>query len=264
MFKLDSPLMNFLNKVADIMILNVMFFIFSIPVFTIGASFSAAYYMGFKMVKDEETYIMRGFWKAFKENFKQATIIWLIVLVILGILMVDYRIIAYSGIEFAQWIQIAMVAVTVVLFMGLVFVFPMQARFVNSVKNTVKNAFLMALSHLPTAFLLIAIYAVPVVVFYFVPQIFPVLLLLSFGLVIYGKSFLLLRVFKKYEDALVDKSREDAQEENADDGIFAESDRMERGEYSIVAEKAVPTKVFQDGKFVEVSENNDNNDSIGQ
>lgn len=161
MFKLDSPLMNFLNKVADIMILNVMFMIFSIPVFTIGASFSAAYYMGFKMVKNEETYIMKGFWKAFKENFKQATAMWLIVLVILCVLMVDYRIIAYSGIEFAQWIQIAMVTVTVVLLMGLVFVFPLQARFVNPIKNTIKNAFLMALSHLPTAFVLVVIYALP-------------------------------------------------------------------------------------------------------
>ena len=52
MFKLDSPLMNFLSKIADIMILNVLFLIFSIPFFTIGAAFSAAYYMGFKMVKD--------------------------------------------------------------------------------------------------------------------------------------------------------------------------------------------------------------------
>ena len=51
MFKLDSPLMNFLNKVDDIMILNLMFIVFSIPFFTIGAAFSAAYYMGFKMVK---------------------------------------------------------------------------------------------------------------------------------------------------------------------------------------------------------------------
>ncbi|MDE7322591.1 MAG: DUF624 domain-containing protein [Lachnospiraceae bacterium] len=260
MFKLDSPLMNFLNKVADIMILNVMFMIFSIPVFTIGASFSAAYYMGFKMVKNEETYIVKGFWKAFRENFKQATAIWLIVLVILGVLMVDYRIIAYSGIEFAQWIQIAVVTVTVVLFMGLVFIFPLQARFVNPVKNTIKNAFLMALSHLPTALLLVAIYALPVVVFYFVPQILPVLILMAFGVVIYVKSFLLLRVFKKYEDALVDRSQEADTDKEADDGIFAESDRMERGEYGIVAEKTVPDKVYQNGRFVEMTENHDDNE----
>lgn len=261
MFKIDSPLMNFLNKVADIMILNILFMIFSIPVFTIGASFSAAYYMGFKMVKDEETYIIKGFWKAFKENFKQATVIWLIVLVIAGILGLDYRIIAYSGIEFADWMKIAMMTVTLVLLIGVVFMFPLQARFANSVKNTMKNAFLMALSHLPTSFLLIVIYVIPVVLYYFIPQLLPALFLLSFGLVIYLKSFLLLRVFKKYEEALVAKE-EESDEDDPDSGIFAESDRMECEQNGIVDERPMPAKVFRDGKFTEVSENNENNEEI--
>ena len=255
MFKLDSPLMNFLNKIAVIMILNILFLIFSIPFFTIGASFSAAYYMGFKMVKNEETYIVRGFWKAFKDNFKQGTVIWLLLAVVLGILTVDFRIILYSGIEFAQWIRIAMIAVTFVILLGVMFLFPLQARFINPVKNTIKNAFLMALSHLPTAFLLIVIYAVPVIVLYFIPQSLPILILLAFGAVIYLKSFLLLRVFKRYEDALVDISSKSS---NQDSGIFAESDRMEREQQGIVEQNPSPAKQYQDGKFVEVPENNGN------
>lgn len=255
MFKLDSPLMNFLNKIADIMILNILFLIFSIPFFTIGASFSAAYYMGFKMVKNEETYIVRGFWKAFKDNFKQGTVIWLLLAVVLGILTVDFRIILYSGIEFAQWIRIAMIVVTFVILLGVMFLFPLQARFINPVKNTIKNAFLMALSHLPTAFLLIVIYAVPVIVLYFIPQSLPILILLAFGAVIYLKSFLLLRVFKRYEDALVDISSKSS---NQDSGIFAESDRMEREQQGIVEQNPSPAKQYQDGKFVEVPENNGN------
>lgn len=256
MFKLDSPLMNFLNKVADIMILNFMFLICSIPVFTIGASFSAAYYMGFKMVRNEETYIAKGFLKAFKENFKQGTAIWLVVLLVFGLLAADYRIMAYSGIEFAQWIRIGMITVTVVVLLGVVFMFPLQARFINPVKSTIKNAFLMALSHLPTAFLLIVVYAVPVVALYFIPQILPVIILMAVGLVIYMKSFLLLRVFKKYEDALVDRSQETSGESDdpeADSGIFAESDRIER--------EGKTVKVFRNGKFVEVPESSLKNES---
>ncbi|MDE5697469.1 MAG: DUF624 domain-containing protein [Lachnospiraceae bacterium] len=258
MFKLDSPLMNFLNKVADIMILNLLFLVFSIPVFTIGAAFSAAYYMGFKMVKNEETYIVRGFWKAFKENFKQGTAIWLILLVVFGVLVADYRIIAYSGIEFAQWIRIAMTTVTVVVLMGVVFMFPLQARFINPVKNTIKNAFLMALSHLPTAFLLVVVYAVPLVFLYFVPQILPVIIVMGFGLVIYIKSFLLLRVFKKYEDALADRSQGASGETDsgADSGLFSESDRIERENKMV--------KVFRNGKFVEVPESSLKNDTNDQ
>ena len=118
----------------------------------------------------------------------------------------------------------------------------------------------MALSHLPTAFVLVVIYALPVVVFYFVPQTFPVLILMSFGVVIYAKSFFFFCVFKKYEDALVDRSQESETDKEADDGIFAESDRMERGDYGIVAETTAPNKVYQNGRFVELSENQDDND----
>lgn len=199
MFKLESPFMNFLNKVADIMILGVVFMIACIPIFTAGAAFTAAYYMGFKMVKNEESYIIKGFFKAFKENFKQATMIWILVLIFFGVLMADYRIVLYSGISFASWLRIAMVSVTLVVMLGIVFVFPIQARFENTVKNTIKNAFLMALSHLPSAFLLIIIYAVPYLILYFVPQLLPAVFLLGFGCIFYFKSFVLLRVFRKYE-----------------------------------------------------------------
>lgn len=181
------------------MILSVVFMLACVPVFTVGAAFTAAYYMGFKMVKNEESYIIKGFFKAFKENFKQATAIWLLVLLLAAVMAVDYRIILYSGIAFASWMRIATLTVTVIVLLGIVFVFPMQARFENTVKNTIKNAFLMALSHLPSAFLLIIVYAVPYLILYFVPQLLPAVFLLGFGCIFYFKSFVLLRVFKKYE-----------------------------------------------------------------
>lgn len=271
MFKLDSPLVRFLNKMADIMILNMLFIIFSIPVFTIGASFTATYYMAFKMIRNEENYIIKSFWKAFRENFVQATIMWLIMLVAAGVIVTDFRILAYSGIEFAVWMRIAVVVVTFVLLMGAVFIFPLQARFVNPVKNTIKNAFLMALSHLPTSVLLIAIYALPVLLMYSVPQLMPVILLMAFGAVIYGKSVLLLMVFKKYEqtpEELADDENEEVYEddiagsrregaENDGGGIIAESEGGEADAYGTVAEQPEAKKVFRDGKFVDLSENSD-------
>lgn len=220
MFKLESPFMNFLNKVADVMILSVVFMLACVPVFTAGAAFTAAYYMGFKMVKNEESYIIKGFFKAFKENFKQATAIWLLVLLLAAVMVVDYRIILYSGIAFASWMRIATLTVTAIIMLGIVFVFPMQARFENTVKNTIKNAFLMALSHLPSAFLLIIVYAVPYLILYFVPQLLPAVFLLGFGCIFYFKSFVLLRVFKKYEttpeEAIAEPDAEETIQENTD------------------------------------------------
>lgn len=225
MFRLDSPLMNFLGKVCDIMILNVLIIIFSLPIFTAGAAITAAYSVAYKMVKNEESYIVKGFWKAFKENFKQSTIIWLIFLVICLVLFFDYRIIFYSELGLSKWIRYGVMAVTMVLAMGFSFVFALQARFSNTVRNTIRNSFLMALSHLPSTILFVVSYAVPVLIFCFLPQIGPLVLLLGCGLLPYLKSFLFLKIFKKYEP---EESGEAQQEETAGEGIFAVSDAMEK------------------------------------
>ena len=79
-FSLDSPFVQFMNRVADIMWLNILFVICCIPVITIGASVTAMYYVTLKMVRNEESYITKSFFKSFKLNFKQATAIWLIIL----------------------------------------------------------------------------------------------------------------------------------------------------------------------------------------
>ena len=227
MFKLDSPLMTILNKVADILILNIIFIIACVPIVTIGAAFSAAYYIGFKMVKDEESYIVRGFFKAFKDNFKQATIIWLILMVVLGVLFADFRIMAYSGIEFAAWMKVAMGAVTLFVVIGISFVFGLQARYTNTIKNTLRNSFLMALSHLPTAVLLIGVYAVPVLLAYFLPRLMPIYALLAVGGILYFQSFLLLRVFHKYEASLKKIEEEQKEEEQMEEEKIEEEQKEE-------------------------------------
>ena len=74
-FNMDSPVMNFLGRVADLVWLNILYIICCLPIFTIGAATSALYYVTMKMVADEEGYITKSFFKSFKDNFKQATII---------------------------------------------------------------------------------------------------------------------------------------------------------------------------------------------
>ena len=68
-FSLDSPLMRFLSRLSDIFILNVLFLLCCIPVVTIGASATALYTVTLKMARNEESYITKGFFKAFKSNF---------------------------------------------------------------------------------------------------------------------------------------------------------------------------------------------------
>ena len=89
LFNLDSPVMVFLSKVANLMILNVLTIICCIPIFTAGAAITALYYVTIKMARGDDPYIIKGYFKSFKENFKQATIIWLIMLVVIAIIAVD-------------------------------------------------------------------------------------------------------------------------------------------------------------------------------
>lgn len=222
MFKLDSPLMNFLNKVCDIMILNFFVVLCCIPVFTAGASITAGYYVAYKMVRNEESYITKTFFKAFRDNFRQSTVIWMICLVAATLLFMDYRILFYSEMQVAKWVKYGIIAVTMVLALGVGFLFPVQARFDNTVKNTMKNAFLMAFSHLPSAFLFAVSYGVPVFIAWLSPRILPLVVLLGVGLLIYSKSILFLKIFKKYEP------EEQAEEAAEGEGIFAVSEAMEK------------------------------------
>ena len=71
-----------LNKISDVMILNLITLVMCVPIITAGAALTAKDYMCYKLVKNEEGGILKGFFHSFKQNFKQATIIWLIMLVV--------------------------------------------------------------------------------------------------------------------------------------------------------------------------------------
>lgn len=204
------------------MILNFWVIVCCIPVFTAGASITAGYYVAYKMVRNEESYITKSFFKAFRENFKQSTIIWVICLAAAALIFMDYRILFYSEMEASKWVKYGIIAVTMVLILGYGFLFPVQARFDNSVKNTMKNSFLMAFAHLPSAFLFALSYGVPIFLAWLAPRIVPLVVLLGVGLLIYGKSILFLKIFKKYEP------EEQPEEDSEGEGIFAVSENMEK------------------------------------
>ena len=89
LFDIDNPVIAFLSRLADLIGLNFLFLICCLPVFTIGAAWTALYYVTVKMVRKEESYIWKDFFKSFRENFKQATLIWLINMLVLAIFAAD-------------------------------------------------------------------------------------------------------------------------------------------------------------------------------
>ena len=157
LFDLDNPVMRFLGKLFDLMYLNLLFLLCSIPIVTIGASLTAMYSVALKMVKNEETYIGKDFFKSFRMNFKQGTIIWILFLLIGWVMYADTQIVKTMTVSWAKPLRIGIFSISLILFCMFTYVFPILARFVNSVKVTIKNSLLMSIAHFPFTVLFILI-----------------------------------------------------------------------------------------------------------
>lgn len=199
LFDMDSPIMRFLNRMADMIILNILMIICCIPIITVGAAFTAMHYVLLKMVRDEEGYLIRGFFKSFVLNFKQATLIWLIMLVVIAVYVGDSIIFSYSGIAFPRVLVVGVAAVGLVVLMVALYVFPLLARFDNTIKNTIHNAAFLAFANLPKTVLMVVMYAIPFVIGYFSPYSHIFLFMFGISLPAYGAAWLYSNIFKKFE-----------------------------------------------------------------
>jgi len=199
----DNPVARALGRMFDLVILNWIFIICSLPIITIGASVTAMYAVMLKMVKNEEGYIVKGFFQAFKENFKMGTKAWLIIL--------PFSLLIYLNIQLSMEMPaLSQVFVVFFIIVGLfasftgVYVFPLIARYENTLRATFKNAFLLSIGRLPFTVLLVALHIVPVVITILDPYTFAFGILIwfaiGFSLVNWCCSKILRRVFVIFEE----------------------------------------------------------------
>lgn len=210
-FSLDSPVMNFLGRVADLVWLNILYIICCIPIVTIGASTSALYYVTMKMVADEEGYITKSFFKSFKENFKQATVIWLIILLAGTIFFMDFRILNAMEGTLGKVVYVLICAVAILFLFMTIYIFPLLAKFENTIKNSMKNAFLISIRHFPYTILLVIGVIAPFILIYFVTALLPILFLGIFSLIAFYTSYIYRKIFSYYipqEEAEADNEEE--------------------------------------------------------
>lgn len=166
MFRYDGKLFQALARLADILVLNIICIICCIPVFTIGASLTALYTVTLKMVKNEESYIVRSFFKAFKDNFKEATICTLIMLVGAGVISMDFYAINIMSEPISSAFRIGLFVLLILYMFIYVYLFPLVAKFINPIRKTFSNAFLMSVRHLPYTILMLFISLIPVLIFW--------------------------------------------------------------------------------------------------
>ena len=203
-FNIDGPIFKVLSRFADLFWLNLLFIVCSLPIVTIGASTTAMYYVTLKMAKDEEGYITKSFFKSFAQNFKQATGIWLIYLVVGFVLVLDLRVanggslvnVLNSG-TINNIVIVSACLMGVLLIITQMYIFPILAQFDNTVKNTFKNSFFISIRHLPYTLLMLVIAAIPIVLMWFDPAAY-ILLFIVFSLVAYINSKFFNKIFANY------------------------------------------------------------------
>lgn len=195
LFSADSKLMQFFMLLTDLLILQFLVIVCSLPIITIGTSLTAMFSVIRKIRKDASEPVIRTFFSSFKENFKNSTKIWLGLLFAALVLYVDISWLHTMGSGFVYVILTVSYFFVIVLYLLLVYVFPMQALFENTAVEQVKNALMMAFLHIPTTVLLTLLF----VVFAFIlTYATPLFLLFGISGGGYLASFLYLRAFKKY------------------------------------------------------------------
>jgi len=199
-FNPENKFFNFMSKFGDFVVLNIIFIITCIPVFTIGASLCALYTVCKKRLADEESYIIRGYLAIWKENFFNATIIWLFFLVLLPVLLFLVNLFT-RHLNNAILFSFCLLIILWYIF-SMLYAFPLQATFINTPFRILCNSFLTAMAHLPYTIVLFAVTMLPIVItlLFQVALYFTLTYWMLFGFSLNGIFSVIItkRVFKHY------------------------------------------------------------------
>lgn len=209
-FSPDSKFFNFMSKLGDFVVLNILFIITCIPIFTIGASFCALYTVCKKRLADEESYIIRGYLAIWKENFKNATIMWVFFLVWLPILL-SLTNLATKHLNNVILFSFCLLIILWYIF-SMLYAFPLQASFINTPFRIILNSFLTAMAHLPYTIVLFAVTMLPAVITWLFPGAlyftFTYWLLIGFSLNGILSVLITERVFRHYRPKETEETKE--------------------------------------------------------
>ncbi len=155
MYQEQHIIIRILTHIFDFILLNILWLLTSIPIVTLGTATAALYSVMMSVVEKKEGYIIKDYWKAFCRNFKQSTVVWILLLFLGACLWFDLTLIGVVPGLFRQIGTVVLGAVLIFYFMECIFVFPLIAKFENSTGNMIKNALLIPVSRLPYALMIL-------------------------------------------------------------------------------------------------------------
>lgn len=201
--RLDNPVFEYINTVVQFIALNLIFLLCCLPIVTAGSAIAALYQVTLREARGEHGYLIRKFFQHFKELFVQGALTFLLFAAVLFVTV--YSMVFWFTIgSAAAWIALILTGIFfLVVVCAFLYVFPLMARFENSFWQTIKNSFLLSLSHPKfTAILfLILLFLISMLYLFSAAKIF--MLIVGFSFIAYCNSMILTKLFQPYETAAV-------------------------------------------------------------
>lgn len=224
-FDQDNPFWRGMGRIFDVCVLNVLWLLCCIPIVTIGPSTTALYYAMINLVRGEESYVSRDFFRSFRQNFKQSLLVGLLLMAVGGFLAADIYIAYKSGKGVYTFLMVFFFIIFLLWAFVTLYTFPLLAKFENSVKNTLILAFTLSIKNLSqTLMMLFAL-----VLALWLCHLLPGLMFVAFGMVCEFHSTLFAVILKPWLPRLTPEAEDESEASEEDEGIWLSEDDGEDG-----------------------------------
>lgn len=196
-FDMNNPVMRTLSMIADVVVLNLLTLLCSLPVITAGAAFTALNDACIRFVRNEDGELVRDYFRAFKANFKNATLLWLLFLAAAVILYFDYL----AALAYVPQLRAGVAAIALIVLTIAFYAFALLARYENSLRTTLQNAVKLAVGFFPRTLVMLVfavVFWLACIHWYSFGSL--ILLLAGLSLPVYLNAVLLSGIFEKLEN----------------------------------------------------------------
>ncbi len=200
----NSPVIAFLNKMTDLILLNILWMVCCLPVITAGAATTAMYYVSITSIRCGDGYVIRRFFSSFKKNFRQITPIWVGIIVVFLVFGMDMLFWYRQETGFGKVMFIISSVIAFLYAIWVLWIFPVFAKLDGSVKSLMKNAVAFAIGYFPYTAVIVVITGV--VIYANIVSLIAnsIMLFIGFALLSYIQSFFFYRVFMNHIDEKYD------------------------------------------------------------
>lgn len=173
LFSLENPFVQMLSRIGDLIIINFLCLLCSLPIITAGAAISASHRIMQDFIMDNEGAVVKTFFRVFKENFKQATIAWLVTLAIIVALVADLVLIYFFTQGYVQTaLYVILAAIALIVYGIVLYIFPLLTRYRNTLKQHLQNSMILMVVNLHRTLGMMLLHALPFIVLWFSYNVF--------------------------------------------------------------------------------------------